>query len=351
MAATQDSRILTKRSTITTQVPTVAPSTNHLDGSWGELDIYKGELFLNIADDKAWFRSDNGIIELQTIKRHQSGNTIYAIATGTDTYTATISPAISGYSTGMSFNILFANANTGASTLNLNGLGAVALKKSASVALASGDIVAGAFFQVVYDGTNFQITTIATGAAFVSDAAYSASWNGITTIAPSKNAVYDKIQKLDRILYKVIGVGNVGTGADTLVSYTLPAIPEMKVGDSIDFHCFVRFLDTLNSLSLTLYAPSNDYNSGSLVPGGDMFMILRGRLIVSADVGAGDFVIIPEIEVINTPSSPYPNALKEFTSFVYDSNSGGDVIKIVAEGVDDNDILVRSFEVRYSPAP
>ena len=30
----------------------------------------------------------------------------------------------------------------------------------------------------------------------VSDTAYAASWNGVTTIAPSKNAVYDKIQTL-----------------------------------------------------------------------------------------------------------------------------------------------------------
>ena len=33
-------------------------------------------------------------------------------------------------------------------------------------------------------------------AAAVSDTAYAASWNGVTTIAPSKNAVYDKIQTL-----------------------------------------------------------------------------------------------------------------------------------------------------------
>jgi len=47
----QDSRILSKRSTVTTQVPTVSPSDDHTDGSWDSLDIYKGEFFINLADD------------------------------------------------------------------------------------------------------------------------------------------------------------------------------------------------------------------------------------------------------------------------------------------------------------
>lgn len=34
------------------------------------------------------------------------------------------------------------------------------------------------------------------GADVVSDAAYSSSWNGVTDVAPSKNAVYDKIESL-----------------------------------------------------------------------------------------------------------------------------------------------------------
>ena len=43
--------------------------------------------------------------------------------------------------------------------------------------------------------------------AAVSDAAYAAGWNGVTTIAPSKNAVYDKIQTL--------GGATIATGSYT----------------------------------------------------------------------------------------------------------------------------------------
>lgn len=63
----QDARILIKRSTNTGEVPTVAPSNDHTDGTWDALDIYTGELFLNVQDSKAWFRSNTGIIELATL--------------------------------------------------------------------------------------------------------------------------------------------------------------------------------------------------------------------------------------------------------------------------------------------
>jgi hypothetical protein len=48
-------------------------------------------------------------------------------------------------------------ANTGATTLAVNGLTAKAIKKSVSTDLGSGDIALGAIYEVVYDGTNFQL--------------------------------------------------------------------------------------------------------------------------------------------------------------------------------------------------
>lgn len=59
-----DLRILIKRSTNTGEVPTAAPSTDHTDGTWDSLDIYKGELFINVADNKLWMRTDSGIVQL-----------------------------------------------------------------------------------------------------------------------------------------------------------------------------------------------------------------------------------------------------------------------------------------------
>lgn len=81
----------------------------------------------------------------------------YAIASGTDTYTASFSPPVVAYETGKAYLILFTNANTGASTLDIDGLGAIALVKEGGTALTSGDIKNGQIYECVYDGTNFQV--------------------------------------------------------------------------------------------------------------------------------------------------------------------------------------------------
>jgi len=80
-----------------------------------------------------------------------------ATASGTNTYAAIINPAITAYVAMSQFIILFSNANTGPSTLNLNSLGAKNIFKNVNVPLIAGDISAGQAFLLFYDGTNFQI--------------------------------------------------------------------------------------------------------------------------------------------------------------------------------------------------
>lgn len=50
-----------------------------------------------------------------------------------------------------------ANANTGPSTLAVNGAAAVPIVKQGTVALVGGEIAAGQIMRVVYDGANFQL--------------------------------------------------------------------------------------------------------------------------------------------------------------------------------------------------
>ncbi len=56
--------------------------------------------------------------------------------------------------------------NSGAATLNVDTLGAKSIVKGASTALASGDLVQGAFYLLRYDGTNFCIIGSAGAGAF-----------------------------------------------------------------------------------------------------------------------------------------------------------------------------------------
>lgn len=78
-------------------------------------------------------------------------------ASGTDTYTATLPNAPAAYYAGMEVNVTFTNANTGAATINFNGLGAVDIRKDANTAVAANDIPAGITAKLVHNGTNFKL--------------------------------------------------------------------------------------------------------------------------------------------------------------------------------------------------
>ena len=79
------------------------------------------------------------------------------IAYGIDTYTVSLNPTWIIYQTNQIFYVKFINSNTGASTLNINGLGAVQIFKNGTDSLDSGDISADQIVQCIYDGTNIQI--------------------------------------------------------------------------------------------------------------------------------------------------------------------------------------------------
>jgi hypothetical protein len=76
-------------------------------------------------------------------------------------YTVTLSPASPGvnqaYRTGATYAFGAASANTGASTLSIDGLAAKAITKYGAVPLVANDIVNGQMCVVVYDGTRFQL--------------------------------------------------------------------------------------------------------------------------------------------------------------------------------------------------
>lgn len=68
---------------------------------------------------------------------------VLASVAGTNTITGSMSPALAAYSAGMIVVLTPANNNTGATTLNINSLGALDVQKYDGDALVSGDLVAG----------------------------------------------------------------------------------------------------------------------------------------------------------------------------------------------------------------
>lgn len=86
-------------------------------------------------------------------------------AGSTDAYACSLAPAITAYATGQVIWFQANTVNTGAATLNLNALGAKTIKKNKDVDLADGDLKAGAYVPLIYDGTNFQLLAPISNAA------------------------------------------------------------------------------------------------------------------------------------------------------------------------------------------
>jgi hypothetical protein len=77
-----------------------------------------------------------------------------ASAAGND-YSVTTSPSFGGpLVAGQIIHFRASSANTGAATLNVNGTGAVPIRKNFDVALQANDLKAGQFVSVIYDATN-----------------------------------------------------------------------------------------------------------------------------------------------------------------------------------------------------
>ena len=87
----------------------------------------------------------------------QGGAATFITVTGTDTLTGTVVPALSAYATGNQFSFLAANTNTGAVTINVDGIGAKAITRTGTTALVAGDMVAGQAVEIIYDGPRFQL--------------------------------------------------------------------------------------------------------------------------------------------------------------------------------------------------
>jgi hypothetical protein len=81
--------------------------------------------------------------------------TAYAVDTGAaNAYVIAVNPGVTFYSDGLGIIFKASNANMGASTVNVNGVGAVAIVHGDGTALQVGDIYAGQFIAAYYNATS-----------------------------------------------------------------------------------------------------------------------------------------------------------------------------------------------------
>lgn len=84
-------------------------------------------------------------------------NTYTVDAVGTDSYAVTLTTPPAAYAAGQQYLFKAGTSNTGACTLNVNGLGAKTIKDRRGNDLGDGDIASGQVVCVIYDGTNMRI--------------------------------------------------------------------------------------------------------------------------------------------------------------------------------------------------
>ena len=144
--------------------------------------------------------------------------------TGTDTYVATASPALTAYAAGNLFSLVVPNTNTGASTINIDGLGAKAITRTGSTALVAGDMIATEVVIVVYDGTRFQLINA----------------NSFTNLLVSGTLTYGGVT-----------LTNAVTGTGKMVLDTSPTINNQTVTNYVESVVAIGTVTSSSTLSLT----------------------------------------------------------------------------------------------------
>ena len=95
------------------------------------------------------------VTSLQTSLNTKMNIWYAADAGANDSYVITLSPIPAAYFTGMQITFKANTVNTGAASINVNGLGVKTIVKRVNTVLANGDIPALRLCVVIYDGTNF----------------------------------------------------------------------------------------------------------------------------------------------------------------------------------------------------
>lgn len=111
---------------------------------------------------------DTNFTTLATVINDPATYSNYAVDGGAaNAYVITLNPAPSTLASLAGVPIIFkaVHVNTGASTINVNGLGSINIFKNVNVNLVAGDIPANGLVALAYDGTNFQLLSSYTSAS------------------------------------------------------------------------------------------------------------------------------------------------------------------------------------------
>jgi len=235
-------------------------------------DLIAGQLYTATYHGGAFRLTDYPTVaDVQNVRFE----TVSSVA-GTNTITGNLTPAISAYESGLHVRLKAANSTTGATTLNLNGLGAKAVQYN-NAALVSGEIGQNLYHNAVYDGTQFQLLNPAMSAS--------------TRTLPAQ---VGQVQDGD-----YIWLGTTGGTATAMTANASPAITAYKAGQKFRMKIGVSLgstgsTATAHTLAINGLAAKNIVNNedgtnptlGTWVAGAIMEVVYDGtNLVIINDPG------------------------------------------------------------------
>jgi len=235
-----------------------------------------------------------------SIQSLETNATNYATTAGTQpTYTISLpaSYAPTAYTEGMIVYAKIHSSNSsGASTINVNSLGAKNVLRLDGQALLPYDLLSGSIVVLLYDGTQFLL---------IAQRPYS--------------------------VVSTTSVGNVGTGEDDLISTTIPASLLAKTNDVLEVEALFTFAANANAKTVKLYFGSTAiYSSGAQNQNGGSLLV-RARI-----VRTGAATQITFANAVGSASSLYGTECQ--TAAPTETLSSTVVVKATGEATSDNDI-------------
>ena len=130
------------------------------------------------------------------------------------------SPQIVAYTAGLMLQVKVASTNTGATTININGLGNVAVVTPNGSAVSAGALVSGGIYQFQYDGTSFQLQTPTVKSPFYAAKASNTARASTATLSNDPDLVYAisaaGTYRIDAYLYLTYGLATSPAGGFSL---------------------------------------------------------------------------------------------------------------------------------------
>lgn len=153
---------------------------------------------------------------------------------GTNSITATGPVSFTTYNTSTWFKFLPAGNNTGAVTLNINGLGAIPVTKSGTTPLITGDLIIGVLVTLYFDGTRFQLTnpntlSVANGGTGATTAAAARDNLGIGQSISFRNRLINALGVVNQRAYPS------GTATTTANQYTVDRWRVVTLGQNLTY--------------------------------------------------------------------------------------------------------------------